>query len=145
LKANRGIGGELRLALLHRRLQARASRSPDLHVRCHAKTALFSVDGSNAWLEWPDVQVFVAEPEALNRTLIGKAELAAMSPSDFMLTIENLDSKGHLGVSFTIGARTITDNGQFQSSVSGGFEVLPSELESLLAWFKSIIANEAGA
>lgn len=68
-----------------------------------------------------------------------------MSPSDFALTIENLDSKGHVGVSFTVGAHVITDNGQFQSSVSGGFEVLPSEVESLLAWFKSIIANEAAA
>lgn len=140
----RGIGGELGFVLLHR-TPSQSVAEPDLHIRCHAKTPLFSVEGSNAWLEWPDIQAFVTELEALNHSLDGKAELAAMSPRDFSLTVENLDSKGHIGVSFTIGATAVTDNWKFQSNVSGGIEVLPSEVASLLAWFKSVIANETAA
>jgi hypothetical protein len=68
-----------------------------------------------------------------------------MSPQDFALTITNLDSKGHIGVSFTIGSHNHTDNGQFASSVAGGFEVLPGEIESMLMWFKAAIANESAA
>ena len=139
-----GIGGELQIALLHR-TPSQSIGEPDLHIRCHAKTSLFSVEGSSAWLEWPDVRAFVAELEAFNRSLVGKAELTAMSPSDFTLTITNIDSKGHVGVSFAIGARNITDNGQFESSVNGGFEVLPGEVDQLLAWFQSVIANESAA
>lgn len=140
----RGIGGELHIALLHK-APSQSVAQPDLHVRVQVKTALFSVERSNAWLEWPVVHAFIAELEALNRTLFGKAELVAMSPGNFALAIENLDSKGHIGVSFTVGAIGITDNGQFPASVSGGFEILPSELESLLVWFQSIVANEAAA
>ncbi|TCO96866.1 WapI family immunity protein [Rubrivivax gelatinosus] len=136
-----GIGGELRLRLLHRTPSQRTSK-PDLHIQCSAKTSLFLVEASNAWLEWPDVEAFIAELEALNRDLNGKVELYAMSPEDFNLTIENLDSKGHIGVSFTIGSRNHTDNGQFTSSVTGGFEVLPSEIEAVLMWFKATVADE---
>jgi hypothetical protein len=140
----RGVGGELALTLLHR-TPAQSPAEPDLHIQCWAKTPLFTVESSSAWLEWPDVQAFVSELEALNRALIGKAELYAMSPADFSLTVTNLDSKGHLRVSFTIASHNYTENGQFESSVRGSFEVLPSELESILAWFKYVIASEGAA
>ena len=50
-----------------------------------------------------------------------------------------------MGISFTIGGLNHTDNGQFESNVTGGFEVLPSEVETLLSWFKSVVAGEAAA
>jgi hypothetical protein len=139
-----GVGGELSLTLLHR-TPSQSPQEPDLHVRCEVKTALFIVEGSNAWLEWPDVCAFVEELEALNATLTGKAEVCAMSPKDLTLTFTTLDSKGHMGVSFTIGSRNYTDNGQFESNVTGGFEVLPGDIEAVLSWFKSVIANETDA
>ncbi|WP_211474911.1 hypothetical protein [Collimonas humicola] len=137
----RGIGGEFGLTLLHK-TPNQSPDEPDLHVQCHAKTPLFIMEATNAWLEWPDVCAFVKELAELNTTLNGKAEIYGMSPSDFTLTITNLDSKGHMGVSFTIGSRSHTDNGQFKSCVTGGFEVLPSEVEALLSWFKAAITNE---
>jgi len=99
----------------------------------------------NVWLEWPEVQAFIAELEELNFKLTGQAEVAAMSPSEFLLTIKNIDTKGHMAVIFTIGRLDITHNDQFQSSVSGGFEVLPGDVESLLAWFKAAVAGTSAA
>lgn len=140
----RGIGGELKFTLLPR-TPSQSRAEPDLHIECSATTQQFVVAASRAWLEWRDVQAFVAELEALNQSLVGKAALFAMSPSDFTLTLVNLDSRGHIGVSFTIGSRNYTENGRFESSVSGGFEVLPGEVEAMLNWFKAIIASEPTA
>lgn len=140
----RGIGGELSLQLLHR-TPSQSPEAPDLHVRCSARSMAFVAEGSNAWLEWPDVCAFVQELEKLNESLSGEAQIAAMSPSDLTLTVTNLDSRGHMGISFIIGGWNHTDNGRFESSVTGGFEVLPSEVEALLFWFKSAIAGEAAA
>ena len=139
-----GIGGEFGLTLLQR-TPGQSVMEPDLHVQCHAKTALFNVPTANAWLEWAEVRAFVDELAALNATLQGKAEICAMSPRELTLTIKNLDSKGHLGFSFEIGSRNFTDNGQFESGVAGGFEILPADLETLLSWFKLAIANQTVA
>lgn len=136
----RGIGGELSLQLLHR-TPSQNPEEPDLHIRCSAKSAAFIAEGSNVWLEWSDVCAFVQELETLNASLSGQAQIFAMSPSDLTLTIRNLDSRGHMGISFTIGGRNFTDNGQFESTVTGGFEVIPSEVETLLSWFKSVITG----
>ena len=135
-----GIGGNFTITLIDR-ISNQSRGQPDLHVQCQAATELFSAGPTNAWLEWPDVVAFVQELEELNSILKGKAEICAMSPLDLVLTLANLDSRGHVGVSFTIGRRNLTDNGQFESKVTGGFEALPPEIEMLLAWFKGIIAG----
>lgn len=91
------------------------------------------------------MNAFLAELEELNHKLTGKAEVVAMAPSDFSLAIENLDAKGHMAVNFVVGRLVTTENGQFQSCVTGGFEVLPGDIESLHAWFKAVVAGESTA
>ena len=136
----RGVGGELRLELL-RQHPIQCTAEPDIHVRVSATTSHFSVNGSNAWLERSAVEAFITELGKFNGTLVGRVQLLAMSPRAFELTVENLNSKGHIGIAFTIGANIHTDNGSFHSSVSGGFEVSPRDIQDLLEGFKALIST----
>jgi hypothetical protein len=130
----RTANGELSLKLLHA-TPAQSPSKPDLHVEVSATVKSYSAHEVRAWLEWPDVEAFVSELTTLVREVKGEAKLYAMSPEDFELVVANLDSRGHFGISFAVGSRVHTDNGQFQCGLRGGLEVELSQVEALLRWF----------
>jgi hypothetical protein len=136
--------GQLNLKLLHS-TPALSRSQPDLHVEISAKVARYSVQEVKAWLEWPDVEGFMNELEALMRDVKGEAKLYAMSPEDFQLVIANMDSLGHFGVSFAVGSTVFARNGQFRCGLRGGFEAELGQLEEMLHWFKSAVQSAADA
>jgi hypothetical protein len=136
----RTVNGELSLKLIHA-TPANSPSQPDLHVEVSATVKSFSVSEVRAWLEWPDVQAFLSELGALVRDAKGEAKLFAMSPEDFELVVASLDSRGHFGVTFSIGSRLHSENGQFQCSLHGGLEVEYSQIESMQRWFQAAISG----
>jgi hypothetical protein len=133
----RTINGELSLKLLNA-APAQGSSQPDLHVEVSAAVDAYAARDVRAWLEWPAVETFMGQLTTLIREGRGTAKLQAMSPDDFELVVSNLDSRGHFGISFVIGSRFCTGNGQFQCSLRGGLEVELSQVEALLHCFCSV-------
>ncbi|MDP1900730.1 MAG: hypothetical protein Q8K96_09790 [Rubrivivax sp.] len=136
----RTANGELSLKLLHA-TPAQSPSQPDLHVEVSATVQAYSAHGVRAWLEWPDVEAFIAELAVVVREVKGEAKLYAMSPEDFGLVVASLDSRGHFGINFAVGSRLHTDNGQFQCDLRGGLEVELSQVEALLQWFHAVIGR----
>jgi hypothetical protein len=132
----RTAGGELSLKLLHA-TPSQSPSQPDLHVEASATVNAYAAHEVRAWLEWPDLEAFLAELATLVREFKGEAKLYAMSPEDFELVVANLDSRGHFGITFAIGSRVHTENGQFQCGLRGGLEVELSQVEALLQWFNA--------
>ena len=133
----RTTNGELSLKLLNA-APAQGSSQPDLHVDVSAAVNGYAARDVRAWLEGPAVNTFVSELASLVREGRGTAKLQAMSPDDFELVVANLDSRGHFGISFAVGSRLHTGNGQFQCSLRGGLEVELGQVEALLHWFRSV-------
>ena len=121
------------------------SQEIDLKVSVSAKVGAFAAEVQSVWLEWPEVKAFRQELRDLNGSLKGKAEISAMSPNEFWLKLEAFDSKGHIGVKFSLGKSMHTDNGQFENQMFGGFEVEPGAVKSLYQWLTDIIAKNIGA
>jgi len=113
--------------------------------QCSARVRSLSGDVASVWLEWPDVEVFVRELEALSEHHKGTASIAAMSPREFELSVAALGLRGHMAITFALGALNHTDNGQFQCSLIGGFEVEPTQVESALNWFRQVLVHDADA
>jgi len=134
----RTANGELSLKLL-RATPAQSPSQPDLQVEVSTSVNSYAAHEVRAWLEWPDVEAFISELTTLVREVKGEAKLYAMSPEDFELAISSLDSCGHFGLTFAVGSRIHTQNGQFLCSLRGGFEVELSQVEALLQWFNAAI------
>jgi hypothetical protein len=134
----RTANGKLTLEILHT-TPTQSPSQPDLQVEISASVQTFAAHGIRAWLEWPDVQAFIAELAALVRDVKGEARLYAMSPENFELVVSNMDPLGHFGINFALGSRLHTDNGHFQCLMRGGFEVELSQVEALLLWFYSVV------
>lgn len=134
----RTANGELSIKLLHATPTQSSSR-PDLHVEVSATIKTYAAHEVNAWLEWPDVEAFILELTTLVREVKGEAKLYGMSPEEFELVVASLDSRGHFGISFALGSRICTDNGQFHCGLRAGLEVELSQVEALLQWFHAAI------
>jgi hypothetical protein len=139
----RTVNGELSLELLDA-TPAQGSLQPDLHVEISAAVNAYAAREVRAWLEAPAVETFMTELATLVRESQGQAKLQAMSPEDFELVVANLDSRGHFGISFVVGSRLRTDNGQFACSLRAGLEVELGQVEGLLQWLRAA-ANPTGA
>src|SRR5438552_686526 len=114
--------GSLSLELLDA-IRPQGSSEPDLQVQIDATVGPFKAAGVGAWLEWPDVQVFVRELEALAQSCNGSATCGAMSPTDLTLSVFSVDSLGHFAIKFNIGSVVHSREGIFPCALSGGFEL----------------------
>jgi hypothetical protein len=132
----RTVNSELSLKLLDA-TPAQGSSQPDLRVEISAAVNAYAAGEVRAWLDAPAVETFMAELATLVREGQGRAKLQAMSPEDFELAVANLDSRGHFGISFAVGSRVRTDNGQFVCSLRGGLEVELGQIEALLRWLRA--------
>ena len=139
------IGGEGRLSInLLEDPLVQIAQEVDLRVSVSAKTKAFAAEVNSVWLEWAELRAFREELHELNQLLKGKAEISAMSPNQFWLKLELLDSKGHIGVHFSLGKLMRTDNGLFENQMRGGFEVEPAGVKLLYEWLSEVIAMKIG-
>ncbi|GAB3901480.1 WapI family immunity protein [Spirosoma agri] len=82
------------------------------------------------WVSEVDVQNFIQQLEALDKSRNGKAKLSGMSPNDFDLIIENLDTLGHLSVCLSLKRESslILD---YKDSLKVCFEIDPTSIPSI--------------
>ncbi len=89
----------------------------------------------SAWVEAPVLLAFVDQLRQLDADRQGRAELASMSPGEFMLRVFTTDRAGHLAV-----AGRLTGAGQ---ALEFEFLFCPSRLPGMVAGFAALA--EAGA
>ena len=79
------------------------------------------------WVSEVDVQNFIQQLEALDKSRNGEAKLSSMSPDEFDLIIENLDTLGHLSVCLSLKkeATSILD---YKDSLRICFEIDPTSI-----------------
>ena len=87
----------------------------------------------NIWFEIEAISKFVEELKSISITGQGSANLQSMSPNEFVLEIENIDSKGHILVKYEIWKKRVEEYGRFDTKTEDGFLVNLAELDKFIA------------
>jgi hypothetical protein len=90
------------------------------------------------WLGRHELADFLRALQALDRDRRGRAELVAMSPSDFTLAITATDHAGHLAAEGWVGADFMGHGGNLRHRVSFSIEIEPSTLPDLVRAFQRL-------
>ena len=90
------------------------------------------------WLGRHELADFLRALQALDRDRRGRAELVAMSPSDFSLTISAIGHAGHLAAEGWVGADFMGRSGSLRHRVSFSIEIEPSTLPDLVRAFERL-------
>jgi hypothetical protein len=111
----------------------------DVRVNVNLRLQEFRGSYSNVWLSRPDLEKFVEQLKLLIKTRKTAAKLEAMSPGEFCFELRPYDSLGHFEASVQLGRHQFSGPTYWPTVLSGGFEVDPSELESILAGFRTFL------
>ncbi len=105
--------------------------SGDFLVSIEAKSGGFSghADGHVVGADW---QQFVGDLRRLEETRRGAARFASAIPGEFELTVEAIDSRGHMGVSGVVRYRRAGVEDWPQQQLHFAFKFDPSRLASLV-------------
>jgi hypothetical protein len=102
----------------------------DCQVRAELRCGKF-VGETEAWLDGPDVEGFLAELEAVSAQLKGLATLQSDDSFSLKLRLAPVDSLGHFLLEAKLGQRTFIQSVEHRTSVSGTFAFDASALSSL--------------
>jgi hypothetical protein len=86
------------------------------------------------WVSEVDVQDFIQQLEALDKSRNGQAKLSSMSPNEFNLIIKNLDSLGHLLVCLSLERESSVILDQ-KDVLKVCFEIDPTSIPSITQAF----------
>lgn len=111
----------------------------DVQVKVTLRLQDFRGSYSNVWLSKPDLERFVEDLELLVETRKTTAKLNGMSPGEFSLELRPYDSLGHFEASVQLGRHQYSGPTYWPTVLSGGFEVEPSDLVSILAGFRALL------
>jgi hypothetical protein len=103
----------------------------DLDVRSHG----FAGHGS-CWIDREAFRRFARNVVQLAQSCNGKAELHAISPEKFMLTIRSISSRGHFAVEGRICETIYAQDHEFSHSVTFGFEIELSQVDKAAKVFQ---------
>lgn len=95
---------------------------------------------SSAWVDNDRLCAFVRQLSALLKDRgQGAADLESISPGEFVLRIESVDSLGHIAVSGRLAKRMYAGEcGPYLHAVEFGFEFDPTALSEIVATFEAI-------
>ena len=86
----------------------------------------------DVWIEDEVFAQFLGQLEALESSRSGSGRLEAMSPDDFVLQIESVDSAGHMMITTKLGKCRRVGRGLQRVGVEGVFEVDSGALRAIL-------------
>jgi hypothetical protein len=111
----------------------------DVRVRATVKLQEFGGSYSGVWLAQPDLAKFVEQLKSLRDNRQGSAKIEAMIPDEFSLEFRPLDSLGHLEATVRLGCGHYRERSFGPTILTGGFEIEPSQLESVLDAFQTLL------
>lgn len=122
-------GDYLHLAVVER---GTAGIRYDCRVRAELRCGKF-VGETNAWLDGPDVEGFLAELRAVADQLKGTATLQSDDCFSLVLRLAPTDSLGHFLLEAKLGQRAFIQSVEHRTSVSGAFALDASALAGIHA------------
>lgn len=111
----------------------------DIRVLVEVKFGEFYGKYDAVWLLAPKLREFITELEKLERERNGRVELESCSPDEFALTIRTRDTQGHFVAEVTLRRYQHSGPLYWPTSISGGFELDPEMLPSVLHDFKNFL------
>ena len=111
------------------------------NVRVKVSVQLQEFHGSyeNVWLDKNELRIFLKELHKLNETRKGKVYLKSLSPDEFWVEIRTIDSVGHFEVQVQLKRHQYSGPTYWPTSVAGGFELDPFQLESIIKGFRALV------
>lgn len=122
-------GDYLHLAIVER---GTAGVRYDCRVRAELRRGKF-VGETDAWLDGPDVEGFLAELGAVAAKLKGNATLQSDDGFSLVLRLAPVDSLGHFLLEAKLGQREFIQSVEHRTSLSGAFAFDASALAGLHA------------
>lgn len=112
-------------------------------VRVCVKVAFKAFGGEydSVWLEKSALQTFIQELSILEDRRTGSARLESIGPKEFELTIRSRSGLGHMEVEASLSRFQYSGSTNWPTSVSGGFELEPDTLPSILFLFRKLAEN----
>jgi hypothetical protein len=115
-----------------------APNAGDVRVSVRVKLQEFCGLYDAVWLEEPALRRFLSEFAEVESKRRGSVSLESASPDEFRLTIRSRDGHGHFVAEVLLSRYQYSGPIYWRTTVSGGFEVDPTSLPSILKQFKSL-------
>jgi hypothetical protein len=110
----------------------------DTRWSVNVRMGAFAGATDHAWVGRHELQDFIHALRALDRDRRGRAELTAMSPSDFTLTIFATSSGGQVTAEGFAGTDFMGRGGSLRHCVSFSIEIDPTALPDLIRAFEKL-------
>jgi len=108
----------------------------DVRVSVEVRLGEFQGRYDSVWLEEPRLREFVAALATIEHERNGRVVLEGCSPDEFVLTIRSRDTQGHFVAEVSLCRYQYNGPTYWPTLVSGGFELNPSTLPSVLNDFQ---------
>ena len=126
------------LVVLERSESSIATRG-DVRIKVTVTLRDFSGAYDSVYLDQSTLAGFLEAITDMERTRSGSAELKSMSPNEFSLQVRSRDSLGHFVVEVALQRFQYSGPTYWPTTVSGGFELDPTELPRLAQQFRALI------
>ena len=119
-------------------LESETERYPSVCLEISVQDRGFSGYNKDVWFELAALKDFIIDLKKLEQTRIGSVSITSMSPDEFYLKIETYDLSGHMVLKYNISKCHYIPQLNIQT-LSGGFEIDVSLLNSIIANFENLI------
>jgi len=116
----------------------------DVRIAVQVRLKDFGGTYDTIWLERPSLEEFIGALRRLDAERQGISTLTSSSPDEFILTIRSLNRLGQLAAEVTLARYQYSGPTYWRTAVSGGFELDPSTLPSLVSDIESLLGNLDG-
>ena len=113
----------------------------DCQIEVYLKSEV-SAGPTKFWVDGIDMESFLADLESLGTNLKGAVSLTSMSPGEFLLAIEPVDTLGHFVFKIEIGNRKYISSRWEWASAKNAFPLDSAEVQSictkLISYFRAV-------
>jgi len=110
----------------------------DVNVSVEVKLGDFHGFHKSVWLEEPSLKNFIDDLTLFESQRRGEVALEACSPGEFMLGIRSRDASSHIVIEISLCQYQYSGPTYWPTTISGGFEVDPTHLPTILRDFKRL-------
>lgn len=110
----------------------------DVMLRVTVRLQSFNGSYDQVWVRLSEMQEFLQQLEALEKSRSGHAKLSSMSPDEFTLEIRSADALGHMEIETQLHRYQYSGPKYWPIYLRGGFEVEPHAIVELITFFEEL-------
>lgn len=111
----------------------------DVQVHVQIKLKEFSGVYDSVTISKSDIEQFIRGLEQLEQKRTSEIVLNSFNPNEFLLTISSKEKRNNLAVAISLSRYQYSGPVEWNTSISGGFELGSDSVPSLLNSFKGLI------